>query len=242
MTLLSLAIISFFALLGGEVERGFVRILVLILASLSTHFIIANIFKATRLAFTESALPVFVFFLITDPRNSIFLIIFGVILSLIFSNFLRFGSKEAVNSTALSLVIMSTLGLQITWWGTNTNLVVVGLILALGIAGVSVSKNTLPTTVFFVTTFLVNVLFTLNLGFSFKQLLVPGFIFFSFFLLPAEFMLGSHLKKWVYPALAALIAITLPKLGFFTDPLLSSLVITDLVFAALGNAKISGSI
>lgn len=240
LTVFSLALITFFTLLTpGVNENGFFKLFVLILASISSNFILSNVFKTVTAPFVESLIPAFIIFLITDYNSQIYLQIFAVILSIFIIYFIKYETRAVFNDISLALFTISFFGLKMDWWGTNTSFVAVSLIFILGVLAVIIYKSILPTVIFFLATFAINIIFTFNLWFALKQLVVPGFVFFAFFLLfRNKSILSSPLKSRLYPLVVSFLAIATPKLGIFTEPLITSLVLTDLGFLLLKKIRI----
>ena len=240
LTVFSLALITFFTLLTpGVNENGFFKLFVLILTCLAANFILSNVFKTVTASFVESLIPAFIIFIITDYDSQIYLQIFAVILSLFINYFIKHEGREMFNDISLALFTVSFFGLKIDWWGTNTSFLVISLIFIFGVFSVISYKSVLPTVIFFLATFSINIIFTFNLWFAIKQLFVPGFVFFAFYLLVRnKSILASPLKSRLYPLVVSFLAITTPKLGLFTEPLITSLVLTDLGFLVLKKIRI----
>jgi hypothetical protein len=156
--------------------------------------------------------------------------IFAVILTHFFSHILKKRSF-LFNDLALGIIIVSLVGLKITWWGPNTNTFILILVILFGIITNIKNSNLKSVLLFFLLTASFNLIFTVNVFFSIKQLFVPGFIFFSFFILFQNTSVSSDSDKikYFYIFLVSILAITLPKLGLFTDPLMTSLIIADIL-------------
>ena len=102
----------------------------------------------------------------------------------------------------------------------------------LGIANNYFYKSLRIISLYFLLIFTFSFIFSINPLYSIKQLMVPGLLFFGFYLLTKNMSLILHdnrLSSW-YVISASLLAITIPKFGFFTDTLITSVVITDLGF------------
>ncbi len=209
----------------------FLRIFLLTIVSFSTNYVLTLLFK-TKLSSSNNVVSyAFFLFLITDPQTSIFLCIFALILIQILDRLLGENYKNIFNAFTLGLFLTTFLGLKISWWGIDTSTIVFLIIILFGLLK-SYKENTLRIVGFYIASILLfSFIFSLNTAYSVKQIFVPGFIFFTLFILPLSVnRLLNYKNKIIYCITSAFIALTSPKFGIFTDPLITSIVIADFIF------------
>ncbi len=208
------------------------RLLLLILVSLSTEYILINVFKTRSIFNIKNISSAFFIFLITDPQTNIFLLIFSIIFCHLSYQLINYDRESIFNSPVLSIFIFSLIGLKVSWWGINSSFLIIFIMILLGIANNYFYKSLRIISLYFLLIFTFSFIFSINPLYSIKQLMVPGLLFFGFYLLTKNMSLILHdnrLSSW-YVISASLLAITIPKFGFFTDTLITSVVITDLGF------------
>jgi hypothetical protein len=154
---------------------------------------------------------------------------------------LKTDGKIIFNPVIPGLFILSFFGLQISWWGTSTGTFLILIMILLGIAKTIFERNIKNVSIYLLSIVAFGFVFSLNLLFSVKQLFVPGFIFFSLYILYQNRFRksGFTLPGYYYGIVAAFFAIIIPKIGFFSDPLITSVVLTDIAFFILEKLKIT---
>lgn len=163
-------------------QKLFFILFLLILVSISTEYLLTNFIK-TGIEFNiQNITTAFYIFLISDVNSNIFMSVFAVIVSVLCIHLIKHKGLPVFNSTALSLLLFSFLGLKISWWGISINNFILLFLLISGISLNFFDKTlrSLGYYYFFIFTF--GLLFSFNIFLSLKQLLIPGFVFFAMFL------------------------------------------------------------
>lgn len=230
---ISLIIISLFVILfSNQIFYLFPRFLIIFSVSIMLEYILTNYFyKASQFNIQNISFALIIF-LITDPKIGIFLPIFLTIVAHLSFYFIKYKDKPIFNTVVLSIFIFSLFGVKITWWGIDSGTFIVLLMMFLGILINYFNRTLFLSALYFLTVFTLSNIFSFNPLFSLKQFLVPGFLFFGLYLIHNNLELKPNNLRLniIYIALASFLALTVPKFAIFTDPLITSLVFTDLIF------------
>lgn len=231
--IIALLTISFLAIFfQPDSQYHFYRLFLFLLTSISAEYISTNLFK-NRFGFRMQNISIpFFIFLITDPQINIFLPIFAVILSHLSYYFLVYNEKPIFNSAALGIFLLSLFGLKITWWGISSGILIIIATVVFGLLKSIKERSIRIVGIYLLSVIIISLLFSFNPLYSIKQIFIPGFIFFCLFILTQNIslILYNIRTSILYVVSASVIAITFPKLGVFTDPLITSIVFTDLGF------------
>lgn len=163
-----------------------------------------------------------IIFLLSDPRTPLYLILLAPLFAVATKQFLRLWNNHVYNPAAAGLFVSSYLGNQVSWWGTNTSLIAMVLIIG-GAAFVSLYtvrqwRIVLP--------FLLILILTGGL----VQLRTGTIWFFALVMLPEPMTAAKGaITKFIYGGLVSLIYFALSAFPVI-DPLLGSLLTGNLIF------------
>ena len=222
-----LAVITF----NNPVQALVRLVIVLIIAALSDYSL--GVYRKIESHFPDSALTIACsLFLLADPSSPIFQLFLAIIISLAAKHYLMVKGRNLFNPAALGLLTASFFGLKITWWGFLPGIIFSTLLILLtGFVSVYLLRQGKIIFAFMLTIFGLTFFFTLNPLFTLTQFLVGGFWFFTLVMLPDPAIAPKFTKtKIAYGVFVGLLSLTLPKIGIGTDPLLTSLLIGNLVF------------
>ena len=231
-----LFVISLSTMLFYPYETGLLlRLGLLVLVSVACEFVLINLNKNDSETNIQNTAFSFIIFLISDPQGNLFLPLFAVILAQLSYHLLKSDNKPAFNSPGLSVFILSLFGLKVSWWGIHNGYFVMFLMVLFGLIKIYIEKTYRLQALFFISIISLSFIFTFNPLFSIKQLFVPGFLFFGLYMLTQNLpeALPNMRKNIFYVVAVAIFALIIPKFGFFTDPLISSIVLADLTLFSI---------
>lgn len=232
---LTLALLSIIIIVLNGNGTYFIRLLILFLASVSTEYCLAFLLRTKPKPDIKTLSFPFLIFILVSPNLSLFITLFAVVLSHLTYAFLRYEGREIFNPVVLSGFLFSLYGLKITWWGVNVGFSLILLLIITGLINNYFDKTLKLTFTYFLLIAAFSLLFSLNPLYSIKQVFVPGLLFFGFFLANKNIPSQEKNSRFnlFYIFCVALLGIIIPKFGFFTDPLLSSIVVSDFVFFSI---------
>ncbi|MBN1970384.1 MAG: hypothetical protein JW870_13535 [Candidatus Delongbacteria bacterium] len=229
LSLLILAIVISF--LSYNTSNLVKTLFLLIFISISCEYIITKFFKTDTDFNINNISFALIIFLITNVKLDIFLSIFTVILTHFLSHIVKYKNQQVFNNISLGLFTLSLFGLNTNWWGVNVSIIVLLSVIILGLVDSYLKRQLKIIFLFFLFIVSFNLILTVNPLYSIKQVFVPGFLFFSFFILTKNVSIFTQKQKTicVYLILTAFFSVIIPKFGFFTDPLITSAILSDFI-------------
>jgi hypothetical protein len=233
---LSLFILSLFAAVttfnSGQL---LIRLTVFILISISVEYIFTEYYKPEEKFNSHNLSLAIIIFLLTDKNMILFLPIFALVIAHFSLHLLGKDGRIIFNPITFSLFLMGFFGLNISWWGINTGLFLIFIMILAGGIKTFIARNIKAVLIFLASVVFFGYIFTFNILFSIKQLFIPGFLFFALYLLFKNPSINNNSEKLkiIYAITVSFIAVIITKFGLSLDPLISSLVITDSAFFVL---------
>jgi len=182
-----------------------------------------------------------IIFLLADPTAKIYQILIAIFAAVLLSIAIQSNNRPIFNKAASGLLVASFFGLPITWWGFIPGFISsLVIIILVSFMNLSIRRQLRIITPFLAVTMLFSFLSSFDIFTTVIQFLIGGFWFFTLVILPEENTAGHYTKtKIAYGILVALLAFLIPRIGFTTDPLLTSLLVANLVIWYLEKQKFS---
>lgn len=199
------------------------RYFTILAATLLIEFVFWKIRRIDPFLPSAGVVTATIVFLLSDPKTPIYLTLLAPLFAVATKQFLRFWDNHVFNPAAAGLFLSSLLGNQITWWGPNSSLIVIGIII-LGASLVSL---------FTVRQWSIVIAFALVLLLTqgYTQFIAGGTIWFFMLVMLPEPMSAAKgsITKPIYGGLVALVYFVLTRFPVI-DPLLGSLLTGNLIF------------
>lgn len=209
------------------------RLFIIVLLSISLEYLFKNIIKTSSFSSIQNVSFSVLIFLISGYHTNIFLLAFAVIVSHVSYHYLKYKGMTTFNPVTLGVFSLSLFGLKTTWWGINSGFLIILLMIIFGIIINYYNGSLRITALYFLFVIIFSFLFSFNPLYSIKQIFSPGLLFFGFYILHLSLKNHNSQSSLNYAAIASLLAVTIPKFGIFTDPLITSFVLTDFLFFAI---------
>ncbi|OGM20116.1 hypothetical protein A2714_00960 [Candidatus Woesebacteria bacterium RIFCSPHIGHO2_01_FULL_38_9] len=240
--LFSLVILSLLAILTFHNQLlALTSFLLIVFSALILEFVLERFSKLNTFNYRGAITSSLIIFLLADPTAKIYQILIAIFAAVLLSIAIQSNNRPIFNKAASGLLVASFFGLPITWWGFIPGFISsLVIIILVSFMNLSIRRQLRIITPFLAVTMLFSFLSSFDIFTTVIQFLIGGFWFFTLVILPEENTAGHYTKtKIAYGILVALLAFLIPRIGFTTDPLLTSLLVANLVIWYLEKQKFS---
>lgn len=234
---LSLLGVVIFAVLGNFSIGLAIRYLIIFGFTVGIEYILWKIRGIDPFLPSASFVTATIIFLLSDPSTTFYFPLIAVALAVLQKQFIRPKGNHVFNPAAFGLFFSAYFGNTISWWGPNTNLTTL-LVVVLAAGYVSALKIRqwkiiLP---FILVTVLASFVRSGDLVLSLGQLTVGAFLFFAFVMLPEPMTAAKgNWTKPIYGVLVAVLPFLLIRVPNISDLQIASLLIGNLIFKFVDN-------